>query len=84
MLVSVENIDNLDNNTLALDRSGEEFRTKDASFYQVLHKTTANESLRVAQKTWVQQRFEAWHATVRRYDRRNMSDTTSAFGSTVQ
>ena len=68
MHVSVESTDTFDNNTLARDCSDEEFRTNEASIYQVLHRTTATEPLRIV----------AWHAIERLYDQRNMSDTTSA------
>ena len=51
MLVSVESTDKLDNSTLAVDCSDEEFRSIEASLYQVLHRTTANEPLRKVQPT---------------------------------
>ena len=41
MLVSVDSTNKFDNNTLALDCSDEEFRSIEASLYQVLHRTTA-------------------------------------------
>ena len=63
MLVSVES------STLAFDCSDEEFRTIEASLYQVLHRTTANQPLRVAQHTRGQKGFEAWHAIARKYVR---------------
>ena len=51
MLVSVESTDRFDNSTLAVDCSDEEFRTIEASLYQVLHRKTANEPLRIMQQT---------------------------------
>ena len=51
MLASVESTDNFENNTLAVDCSDEEFGTIVASFYQVRHRTTANEPLRVVRRT---------------------------------
>ena len=58
---------------IAFDCSDEEFRSVEASLYQVLHRTTANEPLRIVQQTRGQTGFEAWLAIVRRYDQRNMS-----------
>ena len=50
MLVGVEKTDKFDNCTLAVDWSDEEFGSIEASLYEVLRKTTANEPLRVAQQ----------------------------------
>ena len=50
-LVSVEITDKFDNSTLAVDCPNEEFRLFEASLYQVLHRTTANEPLRIVQQT---------------------------------
>ena len=83
MLVSVESTDNLDNSTLAVDCPDQEFRSIEASLYQVLHRTTANEPLRMAQQKKGQNRFEAWHAIVRRYDQRNLSGKNSAFAALI-
>ena len=47
MLVSVESTNKFDSNTLPLDCADEEFRTLEVSLYQVLHRTTANEPLRM-------------------------------------
>ena len=41
-LVSVESTEKFDNSALAVDCSGEEFGTIEASLYQVLRRTTAN------------------------------------------
>ena len=71
MLVSDESTDKFDNSALAEDCSVEEFRTIDASLDQVLRRTTANEALRTARG---QKGLEAWRATARRYDQRNMSE----------
>ena len=49
MLV-VESSDKFDSSTLAVDCSCEEFGSIEASLYQVLHKTTANEPLRTVQQ----------------------------------
>ena len=62
MLVSVESVDKFDNSRLAVDCSDEDFRSIGASLYQVLHRTTANEPLRIVQQTKEQNGFEAWHA----------------------
>ena len=78
VLFSIESTDKFDSNTIALDCSDEEFRSIEASLCQVLHRTTANEPLKIVQQTKGQKGFEAWHAIVRRYDQRNMSDKNSA------
>ena len=52
-------VDRFDNNVIALDCSDEEFRANEASLYQVLHRTTANEPLRIMQQTRGQKGFEA-------------------------
>ena len=62
LLVSVESIDKFDNSTLAVDCSDEKLESIEASLYQVLHRTTANEPLRIVQQTKEQNGFEAWHA----------------------
>ena len=41
MLISVESMDKFGNSTLAVDCSGGEFGTIEASLYQLLHRTTA-------------------------------------------
>ena len=69
---------------IAFDCPDEEFRSIEASLYQVLHRTTSNEPLRIVQQTRGQKGFEAWSAIVRRYDQRNMSDTKFSVCSTDQ
>ena len=76
-LVSADTTDKFDNSTLAVDCSNEEFRSIEASLYQVLHRTTANEPLRIVQQTRGQEGFEAWHAIVRRCEQRNMSEKSA-------
>ena len=66
---------------LHFDCSDEEFRSMEVSLYQVLHRTTANEPLRMVQQTRGQKGFEAWRAIVSRYDQRNMSDKKSAYAA---
>ena len=83
MLVSVESTDKFDSSTIAFDCSVEEFRSIEASLYQVLHRTTANGPLRIVQETRGRKGFEAWHAIVRRYDQRNMLDTNSACATLI-
>ena len=78
MLAIVEGVDMSDRSAIAFDCSDDEFRSIEASLYQVLDRTTSNEPLRIVQQTRGQRGFEAWHAIVRRYDQRNMSDTNSA------
>ena len=83
MLAIVERTDKLDNNATAFDCSDDEFRSIEASLCQVLHRTTANEPLRIVQQTRGQRGFEAWHAIVRRYDQRIMSDKKSAYAALI-
>ena len=83
MLARVESIDKFDNSKIAFDCPDEEFGSSEASPYQVLHRTTANETLRKVQQTRGQKGFEAWHAVVRRYDQRNMSDKNSAYAALI-
>ena len=62
MLAILEGTDKLDNNAIAFDCSDGEFRSIEASLYQVLVRTTANEPLRIVQQTRGQRGFQAWHA----------------------
>ena len=84
MLARAESVDRLDNNVIAFDCSDEEFRSIEASLYQVLHRTTSNEPLRTVQQTKGQKGLEAWRAIVRRYNRRNMSDKNSAYAALIR
>ena len=81
MLARVESIDKFDNNVIAFDCPDEEFRSIEASLYQVLHRTTSNEPLRTVQQTRGQKGFEACHAIVRRYDQRKLSDKNSGYAA---
>ena len=83
MLAVVEGTDKFDNNAIAYDCSDEEFRSIEASLYQVLHRTTANEPLRIVQQTRGQKGFEAWHAIAVRYDQRNMSNKNSTYAALI-
>ena len=83
MLAMVESIDRFDNNVIAFDCSDEEFRSTESALYQVLHRTTFNEPLRIVQQTKGHKGFEAWHAIVRRYNQRNMSDKSSAYAALI-
>ena len=62
MLARVESIDKFDNNVIAFDCPDVEFRSLEASLYQVLHRTASNEPLRIVQQTRGQKGFEADHA----------------------
>ena len=83
ILFSVESTDKFDNSTLAVDYSEEEFSTIEASLYQVLHRTTANEPLRMVQQIQGPREVEAWRSIMRRYDQRNISDTNSPHAALV-
>ena len=50
MLVSAEHRQVRQQDTPAVDCSDEEFGSIEASLYQVLHRTTANEPLRIVQQ----------------------------------
>ena len=78
-----ESTDKFDSSTIAFDGSDEEFRSIEASLNQVLHRTTANEPLRIVQQTKGQKGFEAWHAIVTRYDQRNTSDKKPAYAALI-
>ena len=79
----VESVEKIDRATLAVDCTQAEFRTFETSLYQVLHRTTANEPLKVVQQVEGQRGFEAWLLIVRRYDQRNTSDKSSLFAAPV-
>ena len=51
MLVRVESVDRFGKNVIAFDCSDEEFRSIEQSLYQVLHRTTSNEPLKIVQQT---------------------------------
>ena len=74
MLAIVEGVDKLDHSAIA---------SIEASLYQVLHKTTSNEPLRIGQQTRGQRGLEAWRAIVTRYDQRTMSDKNSAYAALI-
>ena len=79
----VESVDKVDRDALAVDCTQEEFRALETTLYQVLHRTTANEPLKMVQQVEGQRGFEAWHMIVRRYDKRNTSEKSSANASLV-
>ena len=83
ILARVENVDKVDRATLAVDCTEADFRTFETALYQVLHRTTANEPLRMIQQVEGQRGFEAWHLIVRRYDQRNTSDRSSAYAALI-
>ena len=83
MLTSVVRLDKFGDSTIAVECPDKGFRSIEESLYQVLHRTTANEPLRTMQQTNGQKGFEAWHAIVRRYDQRNMSDKNSAYAALI-
>ena len=83
ILTRVESVEKIDRAILAVDRTQAEFRTFETALYQVLHRTTANEPLKMVQQVEGQRGFEAWHLIVRRYDQRNTSDKSSAYAALV-
>ena len=83
ILSRVESVEKVDRDALAVDCTQEEFRALETTLYQVLHRTTANEPLKMVQQVEGQRGFEAWHMIVRRYDKRNTSDKSSAYAALV-
>ena len=61
VLTRVESAEKIDRDTLAVDCTKEEFRALETALYQVLHRTTANEPLKMVQQVEGQRGFEAWH-----------------------
>ena len=78
-----EGVDKLDHNAIAFECSPDKFRSIEASLYQVLHRTTSHEPLRIEKQTRGQRGFGAWRAIKRRYDQRNMSDKKSAYAALI-
>ena len=82
VLTRVESAEKIDRDTLSVDCT-KEFRELETALYQVLHRTTANEPLKMVQQVEGQRGFEAWHMIVRRYDQRITSDKSSAYAALV-
>ena len=51
ILTSVKRVDKFDSSAIEVDCPEAEFRLIEASLYQVLHRTTASEPLRIVQQT---------------------------------
>ena len=84
MLVSVESTDKFDSSTIAFDFFRRRIHiNRGITVPSILHRTTTNEPLNIVQRTRGQRGFEAWHAIVRRYGQRNMSDTNSAYAPLI-
>ena len=83
ILASAERVDKYDSSAIAEYCPEAEDCLTEASLYQVLHRTAANEPLRIVQETQGQKGFEAWRAIVRTYDQRNMSDKNSAYAALI-
>ena len=83
ILSRVERVDKVDRATLAVNCTEADFRTFETALYQVLHRTTANEPLKMVQQVEGQREFEAWHLIVRRYDQSNTSDRSSAYAALI-
>ena len=73
----------MERSTLAADGTEADFRTFGTALYQVLHRTTTNEPLRMVRQVQGKKGFEAWHLTVRRYDQRNTSDRSSSYAALI-
>ena len=61
ILVRVEGVDKVERSTLAVDFTEADFRTFETALYQILHRTTTNEPLRMVQQVQGQRGIEAWH-----------------------
>ena len=66
----VESVDKVERSALAADGTEADFRTFETALYQILHRTTTNEPLRMVQQVQGQRGFEAWHMIVRSYNQR--------------
>ena len=78
MLAIVEGADKLGDIAIAFDCSDDEFRSIEASLCQVLHRTTANEPLRIVQQTRRQRIRSMPFNSEEIRSQRNMSDNISA------
>ena len=81
--MGVESVDKVERSTLAVDCTEAGFRTRETALYQLLHKTTTNEPLRMVQRAQGPKGFEAWHRIVGRDDQRNRSDRSSACAALI-
>ena len=70
----------MERSPLAVDCTEADFRTFETALYQMLHRTTTNEPLRMVQQVQGQKGFEAWHLIVKRCDR---SSTYAALISNI-
>ena len=71
------------NAQLAADCTEADFRTFETALFQILHRSTTNETLRMLQQVQGQGGFEAWHMIVRRCHQRNTSDRSSAYAALI-
>ena len=83
ILVSVEGVDKVERSILAVDCTEADFRTFETALYQISHRTTTHEPLRMVQQAQGQSGFEASHMIVGRYDQRNMSFRSSAYAALI-
>ena len=85
ILVSVQKTDKFDSQRACTGIvQVEEFRSIEASLYQVLPQNDSKRTAeKIGQQTNGQQGFEARRAIVRSYDYRNMSDINSAYAALI-
>ena len=62
----VESVDKVERPTLAVDCTEADFRTFETALYQILHRTTTNEPLRMVQQVQGPGGLEARHMIARR------------------
>ena len=79
----VESVGKVERSTLAVECTEADFGTLETVLYQVLHRTTTNEPLRMVQQVQGPTGFEARHIIVRRHDQRNTSDRSSAYAALI-
>ena len=85
MLVRVDSVDKMDNDSMSVDCSVMEFPGIETALHQIAHTTTGNEPLTMVQQVQGQMRyFEVWHPIVRSYDQKSTSDQTPAYAASNQ
>ena len=63
ILVRVESVGKVERSTLAVDCTEADFRTFETALYQVSHRTTTNEPLRMVQEVQGQKGLDALHSS---------------------
>ena len=82
ILVRVESVDKVDRSTLAVACNEADSATFETALYKVLHRTRTYEPLMMVQQVR-QKGFEAGHLIVRKNDKGNTSDRSSACAAMI-